>query len=188
MRKAIPALCIIGAAHALPDAFAQERAPYMQPCVPATVPFPPAAGKSVARAELRLLVEGRTLVLLRAINVITDGSPQGQRLLERLGRPTHRRYSIYLRPDGSAQVRCEMIYGLGGREQPCPSVQQTTGATGSTEVGVWQVSDDAVCMTFSRMASGNESCGAVQRQGGKLWLRHLRGGMRQCLDGEVEIR
>jgi hypothetical protein len=188
MHKSVWALGFVAAALIVPAANAQERVPYQQRCVHAPPPFPASAGGRVTRSDLRQLVEGRTLVLLRSINVWTDGSVQGQRVLDRLGRPSHRRYSFYLRSDGSAQVRCEMIYDLGGRERACPNVQQTSGATGSTEIGVWQISEDAVCMTFTRMAGGGEICGAVQRQGGKLWLRHIRGAMQQCIDGEFELR
>lgn len=115
------------------------------------------AASQIREAELHTLVAGKRIVMLRTINVVTDGSRKAQRQLERFGRPTHRRLAYVFRDDGSVRLHCDMLDGAAGAGRPCHNIAGQQGARGPDEVGTWRIATDALCLNFSRLGEGAKS-------------------------------
>src|SRR5262249_34965627 len=124
--------------------------PYRQLCAPPQPGFNQAPGSQVKESELRALVEGKRLTMVRAITIVTDESRRAERRVHRHGHPTHRRFTFDLRTDASVRLHCDVMDGISGPARPCPNVAAMQGARGPDEVGTCQISGDALCWTFSR--------------------------------------
>src|SRR5581483_11782149 len=140
----------------------------------------------VDRDSLRRTLVGKRLALVRKIRVITDGSRQGAAARAKFGEPTHRRFTLNFREDGSAIIVCEALYGLTGRAASCPALSKVAGAEGSREIGVWRQEQTTICMKFSRLATGEDLCFTLHREQERLALRPVNSRW-ACLAGDAVL-
>jgi hypothetical protein len=176
---------------ALPaPAHSQEprQRPYLQVCTPVSLPFSPTPASQVRVPEMRSLLSGKRVVMVRPIQVFIDGSPRSHIAVQRFGRPTHRQFTLDLRDDGSVRFQCDVMDGLGSATRPCPNVAVVHGAEGPNEVGTWVLRDTTVCFKFSRYVRGSEICGAIHRHAEKYWFHQTQGAAGSCFQGDLQLQ
>jgi hypothetical protein len=164
--------CLLPFAFVAGAASAQNRAWCAGP-----LPFPVTDANRVAANDLRKLFAGRTIEALRRGERPAMETPQGHSPATKV----ERKFSMQWRADGSFSAACEDRTGAIDAFKPC--MAWGTEATGSREVGVWQIADGLLCFRPLRIRSGQEACLSVHRAGGR-YVAKLVNGPGSCLEGE----
>ncbi len=94
-----------------------------------------------------------------------------------------------LRGDGSFAYTCEFSRNPSGPWQPCTSFGSTTKqAAGAKDVGVWNVKNNALCMTGAAFGESSEACFAIHRQGTAVAAKRVSGPPSVCIEGAITLQ
>jgi hypothetical protein len=94
-----------------------------------------------------------------------------------------------LRTDGSMLYTCEFSRNQGGPWQPCTSFGSTAQQTkGSRDVGVWNIKDNALCMTGASFGESSTSCFAIHKQGAVFAAKRITGHPAVCIEGAITLQ
>jgi hypothetical protein len=165
-----------------------NRIPYRQLCIRSSPSFQVNAQNAVTGTrDLQKLLSRKFLVLVRPIEIVVMATRQGRNAERHWGRPTHRRFTIQLRDDGSAVLGCQVLHGINGRSDRCPHVSFVQGAEGIREIGTWAIEGSRLCLRFSRLGDGEKMCGAIHFNGSAYALQG-HSPKWGCFNGDVTMR
>lgn len=160
------------AALALPAAaFAQNAATSF--CRNGTLPFAASDANRLKGPALQQALAGKRLLYVR------EGTRAG--LWFSLTRE--------LRADGSAVHSCQAARAPGGPWGACRQVgEEKVNVTGSRDIGVWSVKDDALCTESASFGSRSHGCFAIHRQGQATAAKQLSGNRSFCIEGAITLQ
>ena len=94
-----------------------------------------------------------------------------------------------LRADGSAMHSCQAARAPGGPWGACRQVgEEKVNVSGSRDIGVWSVKDNALCTESASFGSRSHGCFAIHRQGQATAAKQLSGNRSFCIEGAITLQ
>jgi len=166
-------ICVLGLALALPSAAAAQNNPTSF-CKNGALPFAATDANRLTGAALQQAVSGKRLVYVRE-STKTPG------IWFNLGRE--------FRSDGSSIHSCQAGRGPSGPWGACRQIgEEKVNVAGSRDVGVWNIKDNAFCVTSASFGDRSTGCFTVHRQGQALAARQISGNRSFCVEGGIALQ
>ena len=160
------------AAIMLPPAAAAQNAPTSF-CKNGALPFAASDANRLKGPALQQALAGKRLLYVR------EGTRAG--LWFSLARE--------LRADGSAVHSCQAARAPGGPWGACRQVgEEKVNVSGSRDIGVWNVKDNALCTESASFGRRSHGCFAIHRQGQATAAKQLSGNRSFCIEGAITLQ
>lgn len=160
------------AALALPAA-AQAQNAATSFCRNGTLPFAASDANRLKGPALQQALSGKRLLYVR------EGTRAG--LWFSLARE--------LRADGSTVHSCQAARSPGGPWGACRQIgEEKVNVSGSRDIGVWTVQDNAFCTESASFGQRSRGCFAIHRQGQAVAAKQLSGNRSFCIEGAITLQ
>lgn len=94
-----------------------------------------------------------------------------------------------LRPDGSTVHSCQAARSSSGPWAACRQVgEEKVNVSGSRDIGVWAVQDNALCTESASFGQRSRGCFAIHRQGQATAAKQLSGNRSFCIEGAITLQ